>query len=314
MPASTYDSAPTGLLGAWRHDRLAALVVGLAMMAGCRIPGTDGPISRSLLTCRKLSQRGITALDRGDCETAEMLLSQAVDACPVDPEARRYYAESLWRRGQTAKAVEQLEKAVSLAGDNDELLVRAAELHLALNDSQAALRDARLAIDVNPRSAGAWALQGRVLRRSGQPRSALAALHRALSYSPDNRDVLLDLAETYRELGEPQRALVNLQNLIDTYSPGDEPQQALYLQGLALSALGRDAEALDSLAAARDRGPPTPDILVAIAQVELRTGDYEAARASVRAAVALDPAHAPSRSLLEKLEVAQQPARAPIAR
>ena len=114
------------------------------------------------------------------------------------------HAEALWYRGDQRKAVEQIDEAVRLAAEDDAILVCAAEMRLVAGDLTGAERNAALAIDLNPQSAMAWAMQGRLMRRSGRPREALAAFHRSLSYAPDNRDVLLSLAETYRELNQPQ--------------------------------------------------------------------------------------------------------------
>jgi Flp pilus assembly protein TadD len=281
----------------------AVLAAVLAIAPGCRLTG-EGPVSRSLVTCRQLSQRGVSALERHDSKTAESLLGQAVTACPVDAEARRHYAEALWQNGERAKAVAQLDEALKLAGDDETLRVRVGEMRLTLGDIEAARRHASLAIELNPRSGAAWALRGRVMQQSGQPREALADYHRALGLLPDDRSVLLNLAETYRTLGEPHRALANLQRLSDTYASGEEPPQVLYLEGLALVALGRSADAVVSFTAARDRGPPTPDVLFQLASAQSQAGRDNDARQSVLQALALNPTHPASRELLARLDMA----------
>ena len=80
----------------WRFARLRLhglhllpLVILAAVATGCRLPGTEGPVSRSLVTCRQLSQRGVSAMERGEYDSAETLLAGAVEACPVDVESRR---------------------------------------------------------------------------------------------------------------------------------------------------------------------------------------------------------------------------------
>lgn len=282
--------------------RGAAWAAWLLMLAGCRLPFSEGPVSRSLLTCRQLSQRGVSALERGDARTAESLLKQAVEACEVDPDARRHYANALWERGRQREALEQLHEALRLSSDDDRLLARAAEMHLALGDIDTAKAAVGEALDLNPQSAAAWALRGRVMLRAGQPRQALADLQRALAYAPDNRQILLDLAEVYRRLDEPQRALANLQSLADSYPPGEEPQQVLYLQGLAMSALGRHDDAVDCLARACGRDRPSPDLLARLAEAELAAGHAAEARSRAQQALLLDPRHAASLALLERLE------------
>jgi tetratricopeptide (TPR) repeat protein len=170
-----------------------------------------------------------------------------------------------------------------------------------MNQVDAAAAEADQAIRLNSKSAGGWQLRGQVAARRGNARQALADFHRAVSYAPHDRDLLLDLAETYRQLGRPQQALVTLQDVADTYSPGDEPQRILYLEGVALAAMGRSVEASERLAQARDRGPATAEICYQLAQAQASAGQADAARASLHQALQLEPTHVASQSLMSTL-------------
>jgi tetratricopeptide (TPR) repeat protein len=284
----------------------AATGVWLAMAGGCRLPGGDGPVSQSVVNCRQLSQQGVAAMERGEWRQAEALLNEAVEACPVDADARAHLAEALWQRGARDEAITQLSKAAELAPDNAALHVRAAEMQLAKGDVQAAQREADAAIDLDPKLASAWAVRGRVLSARGLRREALADFHRALGYSPDSQRLKLEVAELYRELNAPQKALAVLQNLAETYSPGEEPQHVLYLQGLALMALSRYDDACNALAGAALRAPPTAEILYRLADAELKAGRAQDAIRTAEQAVAMDPRHEPSRQLLGRIKLAQQ--------
>lgn len=275
-------------------------------LAGCRLPAAQGPVSRSLAASRQLAQQGATALDGGDWATAEDLFGRAVETCESDPNARRQYAETLWHRGRRAEAIAQLDEAIKLTPDDDTLLVRTAEMRMAAGDTAAGEQDAQLAIDLNPRSSSAWMLIGRINATAGRDREALAAFHRALSFAPENREAMLEVAECYRRLGHPERALVNLQTLADTYPPGEEPRQIVYLEGLALSALGRYDDAVDSLAQAAARGEPDAELLCALAQAEVQAGQAEPAWRDVQRALAANPQHTGSRHLAAQLTVARQ--------
>ena len=138
-------------------------------------------------------------------------------------------------------------------------------------------------------------------------RQALADFHRALGYAPDDRQVLLELAELYRELNEPQRALAILHTLAEGYSPGEEPQHVLYLTGLAYSALDRYEDAAASLSAAARRARPTPEIYYRWAEAQWLAGRPEAAATAARGALTLQPTHQPSRELLGRIELARRP-------
>src|SRR5688572_4650610 len=87
------------------------LATGGLALAGCRLPAWGGPVSGDVLDCRQYTQRGLGAIERGQWDDAEAALQLAVKACPTDGEARRHYAEALWRRGARADAIAQLREA-----------------------------------------------------------------------------------------------------------------------------------------------------------------------------------------------------------
>jgi tetratricopeptide (TPR) repeat protein len=285
---------------------IAALLLAL-LSAGCRLPGREGPVSQSLTDCRRLSQQGVAALERGEQPKAETLLAQAVTACPVDAEARRHYAESLWRRGARQDAIAQLEEAGRLAGEDASLWARLAEMHLASGQSELARQDAEQALNLDPKLPTAWATRGGVMRAAGQPREALADYLRALSYAPNDRTILRQIAELHRELNQPERALQTLQTLADTYPPGEEPGQVLYLMGLAYVAMDRYDDGVESFSAAVTRGKPSPELLCHLGEAELLAGHPAEAANAARQALTLLPQHQPSHDLLQRVELAQQP-------
>ena len=278
----------------------ASLAAGLVMLAGCSLPGRGGPVSGEIFNCRQLTQRGISAVERGEWERAESFFSQAIESCPVDCEARRQYAETLWHRGAQQEAVAQLQEAIRLSSDDPTLLVRVGEMHLAQGNVDAAIDLAYQALDLDPSAPRAWLLRGQAMQRAGQPRQALADYHRALSDEPDNREALLQVAELYRQIGQPQRALATLQTLSDTYPWGEEPQHLFVLSGLAYGALGRHDDAVESFRTAA-RHEPTPEVLFHLAQAELAAGHPTQARDAATRALALQPQHPPSLALLEHL-------------
>ncbi len=273
----------------------------VGLSAGCRMASLEGPVSRSLATSRKLSHRGLGALERGDTPSAATLLSAAVEACPADAEAHRHYAEALWQLKEPHKALAQMDEALRLTPDDDTLHVRAGQMRLESGDVDGASREASLALDINPKAAQAWALRGQAAHRRGDLRQALNDFHRSLGYTPEDREVLLASAEVYRELNQPQRALLGLQTLADTYGPGEEPQQVLYLEGLALHALGRYDEAVTTFVAARDHGANTAELQWRIALAERAAGHVDRAREALDAALALDAKHPGCRTLADEL-------------
>lgn len=283
-----------------------AIAVCLAC-AGCKTFSGMGPIPKAVATCQQLSLSGRSAMERGEWEQAEKDLQQAVQTCSNNVEARQHYAEALWHRGAEREAIAQLEAAQRLDRDDNSLTIRLGEMYLTVGSVYQARSAAEQALDFDPRSASAWALHGRSLQATNDLRGALSDYQRSIGYAPESTDVLTDMAEIYRRLGQPERALVTLQSLLDTYSPGEEPQRALYLQGLALVALGRYEHAIDSLreAAARDR--PTAEILCRLGEAQLLAGRQADACGSLQQALAIDPAHTASRELMQRSGLANAP-------
>jgi len=287
-----------------------APIVGAALAlasGGCRFPGGEGRVSESLVASRQLCHQGVSAIERGQWEQAEQVLADAVERCPVDPDARRHYADALWHRGQREQAVWQLEQASRLALDDATLHVLLAEKRLAMGQVELARQSAQHAIDLDPKLADAWAIRGRISHAGGQPREALADYHRALGLAPDDRAIQLEIAKLYGELNRPRRALAALDNLADTYPAGEEPQQVLYLRGLAYAALERWDDAAGSFSAACVREGPTAEILFQLGRAELLAGRPAEAEAAVRQALALDPRHQPSLELLGQVELVLGP-------
>ena len=244
---------------------------------------------------------------------AEDLLNQAVQVSPLDPDARRRYAETLWHRGAAQQAIAQLEEAARLAAEDPQIAVRTGEMYLATGQMTRARKAADRALDLDPKLAAAWALRGRTSEATGTLKAALADYQRSLGYQPDNRQVLLAVAEIYRHLNEPERALASLHSLVDSYPPAEEPQQLLYLEGLALVALGRYDDAVARYNLAGERGGPTAEILYRLAEAEFLAGRGVHAHIAAKQALVLDPNHVAAKALVARLEIAQAPA-APLKR
>ena len=256
----------------------------------------------SIARCRELSRDGVAAMERAEWDRARTLLEEAVDTSQTDIDARRHLAEALWETGAEREAAVQLEAAVKLDPRHAPTVVRAGEMLLRIGTVDRALRRAEEAIALDPTLAAGWALRGRVFRHQGKRQRALADLQQALRYAPHRADVLQEVAEVQYALERPQRSLTTLHHLLDIYPPGEEPQQALWLEGLTYAALGRHADAVTSLYAASQRAAPRADLLYQLAVAEKAAGRFDAAANTARQALALDVGHQSSRRLLAQLQ------------
>jgi tetratricopeptide (TPR) repeat protein len=201
----------------------------------------------------------------------------------------------------------QLEEARKLAAADPSLAVRTGDVYLALGDREAAGRMVDAALRLDPKFASAWALRGRAAGVAGNPRAALADYQRSLGYCPDNYGVAILLAETYRQLNQPERALLTLQSIADRFPPGDEPQQVLHLEGLALSGMGRYDDAVRVLSRATQRDRPSADLLCHLAEAELMAGQSGRAQYVLAQALAMNPNHPAGRALATRIATANPP-------
>ena len=249
MVASTRSFAPVA----------AAAIVVAVLGSGCRLM-PRGPVPQDLATARRLSNQGLSAADQNDLVRAEGLLERAVKSCPTDIEARRHYADVLWKRGERMEAVTQIAEALRLAPGDVPLCIEGGRMYMELGLLDDADRLAGDAVAGAPRSADAWHLRGQVALARGRDEEALADFHRALAIAPDDRAVLFDTADVYRRLNRPQRALATLAILGETYGPNQTPANVLALEGMAQESLGRRIDALESYRAALARGGASPDI------------------------------------------------------
>ena len=281
---------------------LLTCLLGTVLLVGCtRWPWRDGAVPESVANCRELSQQAIAHIESNRWQEAEGLLDQAITSCPIDPDARRYYAETLLQRGATEEALKQLKEAISLTPNDTTLAVRVGEIYFYRGDHARASRWANEAINLDPSVVEAWALRARVQLASGHPRDALADFQRALGYRPEDSRLLGETAEVYMTLGRPGRALLLLQNLADTYVSGEVPTELQERKGDTLLALGRHQDAALCYRLACQDEEPSADVFYKLAEAELRLGDREQSRAATEQALRIDPHHRASKQLLSKL-------------
>ena len=250
--------------------------------SGCRLVQRSGPVAPEVAEARRLCNEGLSAADRSDLVRAEGLLERAVKSCPLDIDARRHYAEVLWKRGERMEAVTQIGEALKLSPGDAALCVQGGGMYLEMGLFDDAERLAREAVRVAPGSADAWHLRGQVSLARGQPDPALADFHRALAIDSSDRGVLLDTAEAYRRLNKPQRALSTLAILGETYGPNQTPSSVMVMEALAQEALGRPADAIDSYKAAIARGTAPADAATRLAVLERETQTATAPAAPTR--------------------------------
>jgi class 3 adenylate cyclase/TolB-like protein len=117
------------------------------------------------------------------------------------------------------------------------------------------------ALALNPNDADARYARARVANLKRRWEEAIPDLERAIALNPSNVDALASLGTDYSAAGQPEKVIGVVDRAV-RISPRD-PQfhQLMYLKGVALSELGRDAEALEYLDRAQAFAPWYPPIV-----------------------------------------------------
>ena len=295
-------SRPVRDVGARRISRLLITAAVVCLHTGCRSwPWHSGPVPESVVSCRELSQRALTSIESGQYQEAEGLLGRAIESCPIDPEARRNYAEVLLKRNAVDEALSHMEEAIRLTPHDTSLLVRAGEVYLDAGRMAEAEGHANRAINLDGNLADAWALRGRIRLAQGRRREALADLHRAIGYRPEDPRLLREVASVYMALNLPGRSLLYLQTLADTHVAGEEPVDLIDRQGQAYLALGRFQDAATCYRTACLRDPGAAELHYRLAEAELQAGRVDQARTAIATALQLQPNHVAGRQLVARL-------------
>lgn len=277
-PLSSLKSVTSLLQNCFSGCCVAWLICVPVCFSGCRVLRSNRQ-TRELAAARQMSLRGAEALQQKKFSDAESLFGEAIRHSPADERAQWGYAEVLWQRGQSEQATEHMLKATETSGGNPELVVRLGQMYLEQEDSSQAIVQADIALRNQRTHAGAWALKGDALRKQNKPQAALDCYHRSLIYRSDAPAVQVAVAEIYRQLGRPQRALATLDHLADHHTPEKIPPRAWMLKGLALADLGEEVEAKHCWRlAAQYASESQSELLLELASVQYTSGDLAEAR------------------------------------
>ncbi len=269
-----------GASGAHVFLFLALCLTGFS--GGCRTLRDRG-INQPLNHARQLSLRGTDAIERQRYQDAELLFSEALKHSELDDRAHWGYAATLWERGERHAAIEHMEEALRLsvrsARSNPDYEIRLGEMYLEVGNYAKAREHAEAILATRRRHAGAWALLGHTHVAVKEWHIAMECYQHALLVQPDYPQVQLALAQVYRNVGKPQRALAVLDRMVDIRETAMHEPEALLNRGLALADLNRHDEAAEALVKASERLPIEKiDQHLQIVHAQHRIGELVAAR------------------------------------
>ncbi|QDV81879.1 tetratricopeptide repeat protein [Planctomycetes bacterium TBK1r] len=284
------------------------------------------PPQRPVTDTQALAAKIDTALTlqkAGNLEQAKQLYCEVLSVDPNHSDAWHLLGMTLYSAAAYPSALECLEKAHGLLGDNPELMGHLALVYHALGDLQRARQMLSQLVSVDPNNADTRNNFGVFLLELGQLEQAEEQFQHALRINPgseqasmnlancwvrqnrlhdaeqiyddlvrrngDNLDVLGNLGECYRRQCKWEQSLELLQRVVRA-RPGDVVSKLTLARTLVnLGRLDEAAERLEQLIA---EFPHYPKAHHYLGTVSLTLGDVAKAESEIQLALQLDPADA----------------------
>jgi Tfp pilus assembly protein PilF len=218
---------------AWQYAQAGKLAPALAVflslaLAGCQAPDDD--------RARLFNEDGVHLFTQGDYAAALDSFDLAVTLRPQDANLLFNIGECYDRLGDAKLAEKYYGSCLMRAPKHGD--ARMALVELQYRTAQKAQADALIEqwLAQDPKSSDAFVLDAWRLRQAKAYPEAQGRLQQALDADPRNRRALAELAALYETTGNPQRAFVLYERILDR-DPGQAPiaqrLDVLRLQGVS---------------------------------------------------------------------------------
>lgn len=197
-----------------------------------------------------------------------------------------------------SRAVDDFRATLAVNADRPEAQLNLGNLEQALGRQAAAESAYRVATELDPGFAPAWANLADATRARGDEAAATAILRAAVTRLPDNAELQHASGLALVRSGDLPGALPALERAVQL---APDSARFAYVYGVALNSAGNTTRALDTLTAASRRHPADRDILLALATINRDAGRLAEARKFAGRLVAGDPTDAAAAALLQEL-------------
>jgi predicted Zn-dependent protease len=254
-------------------------------------------------TAERLSAEARQAKIRGDAQSAEILLTEAVERNPSDCETRLELSELLLAHGSTQAAVVHLQKLIDQNPDDPRSFVGLAEAMLMQRNLPEAERLVAKALELDPRQTRGLLLRGKIEQSRGDDRRALSDYHELLANEPDHIEATMLVAGLHLRHGDGRVAAPLLRSIAENAE--QDPQlraSAQWMLGRCYAQDSRWSDAAQALAAGMPSRPGTPDDWLELADACWRAGDLQKAHVAVEQALKRAPRDTRALALLANLD------------
>lgn len=213
------------------------------------------------------------AYDRADALSRQIFWTEQADINPMDPVAGVKAAVALREMGRYDQAAEMAGKVLVVQPANVEAMLEAGRAHIARGQAFYGIASLEQARDARPGDWRAWSLLGAAYEQVRRPDDARAAWAQALAISPENPDVLTNMAISAMTRGDAVSAEPLLRRA--AAQPGASLKVRLNL-AMVLGLTGKIGEAEQMLR--RDLPPEAADSNLAWLRERAGTAGVDQAR------------------------------------
>jgi len=256
----------------------AALFIALASPAlAQQAPAADQPAAAAAAPRPAPTPAGPearAAADRADALTRSVFWTQEAEISPNDPVAGVKAAQALRELGRYDQAADMAQRVLMVQPNNYDAMLESGRGHIARGQAFYGILALERARDLHPEDWRPWSLLGTAYEQVRRADDARAAWAQALAISPENPDVLTNMAMSAMTRGDNVSAEPLLRRA--AAQPGASLKVRLNL-ALALGLNGKMAEAEQILR--RDLPPEQADSNLAWLTARNAAGPQQAAAA-----------------------------------
>ncbi len=196
---------------------------------------------------------------------------QQVQANPNSAQAQIQLGDAYSVEEQYNEAFVHFGRAWQIDSNSFDAAFKLARTCLQLRDPHTGLEWIDRAIGINPQSAEAYELKGRLLMTKGQPRAAIPVLKKAVGLDPELLVAYLNLVTAYKSTGQPKAATeVGAQAV----AIGSEEASAHFAYADALEMAGQDDLAEQQYRRAIELDPDLADPKLRLALLLTRNNKF----------------------------------------
>ena len=235
-----------------------------------------------------LYKQAVQRHQAGELAAAESLYQAILQVQPGHPDATHLLGVIAQQRGDNARAVELISRAIAAKGADAAYYSNLAVALRGLNRLEDAVAQLREAIRLAPGYAGAHKNLGVTLKQLGRDREAARHLARALELNPNDVGACLNLAVSLLDRGRREEAAELLARAVRIEPNNPE---ALNNLGVVLKDLGQLDEAVSHLRRAVGCRPESAEVHNNLGTALSAQGKLPEAADCFREALRLDPDH-----------------------